>query len=150
MQTKLKNITDSYNFTDNVPKDYLFVKLASGISDSRREFIANGVRAYFKDDFTVLVDRTILLSSINSAILLFQIFVTIVGIIALTLAFFLLLISTTSNIKENLWELGVLKAIGLNKDQSKRIYMYEAFAVIIGALILGIMVGLAVSFTLSA
>ena len=71
MQTKLKNITDSYNFKDNVPKDYVFVKLASGISDSRREFIANGIRAFFKDDFTVLVDRTVLLSSINSAIFLF-------------------------------------------------------------------------------
>jgi ABC-type antimicrobial peptide transport system permease subunit len=42
-----------------------------------------------------------------------QLFVTIVGIIALTLSFFLLLISTTANIKENLWEFGVLRAVGL-------------------------------------
>jgi hypothetical protein len=39
--------------------------------------------------------------------------VTIVGLIALILAFFLLLISTTSNIKENVWEFGVLRAMGL-------------------------------------
>jgi ABC-type antimicrobial peptide transport system permease subunit len=70
--------------------------------------------------------------------------------IALILSFFLLLISTTSNIKENVWEFGVLRAMGLTKSQSKRVYMYEAFAVIFGALILGIMVGLVVSITLTA
>jgi hypothetical protein len=34
------------------------------------------------------------------------VFVGIVGVIALILAFFLLLISTTQNIKENVWEYG--------------------------------------------
>lgn len=104
------------NFGDGVPKDYLFVKLDPQISDFRREFIANGVRSYFKDDLTILIDKTVLLGSINSSLMLFEVFVTIVGIIALTLAFFLLLISTTSNIKENLWEFGVIRAIGLTKD----------------------------------
>ena len=128
----------------------MFIKLAEDISADRREFIANGVRAYFRDDLTMLVDRQVLLRSINSTLTLFQVFVTIVGAIALILAFFLLLISTTSNIKENLWEFGVLRAIGLDKQQSKRVFMYEAFAVILGALLLGIAVGLTVAVTLTA
>ena len=78
-----------------MPKDYLFVKLDPNINEFRREYIANGIRSYFKDDITILIDRTVLLGSINSSLMLFQLFVTIVGIIALTLAFFLLLISTT-------------------------------------------------------
>lgn len=77
-------------------------------------------------------------------------FIGIVGFISLTLSFFLLLISTTANIKENLWEFGVLRAIGLNKDQSRRVFMYEAFAVIFGALLLGIAVGITVAVTLTA
>ena len=79
-----------------------------------------------------------------------QLFVTVVGIIALTLSFFLLLISTTANIKENLWEFGVLRAIGLTQSQSRRVFMYEAFAVILSALVLGIIVGLSIAFTLTA
>jgi ABC-type antimicrobial peptide transport system permease subunit len=79
-----------------------------------------------------------------------QLFVTIVGIIALTLSFFLLLISTTANIKENLWEFGVLRAVGLTQKQSRRVFMYEAFAVIMSALVLGIIVGLSIAFTLTA
>lgn len=72
------------------------------------------------------------------------------GLIALILAFFLLLISTTSNIKENVWELGVLRAMGLTQFQSTRVFMYEAFAVIFSSLLLGIFVGLIVSITLTA
>lgn len=139
-----------YNFTNNLPKSYMFVSLDPNIADYRREYIANGIRSYFRDDLTILIDRKTLLDSINSSLLLFQVFVTIVGIIALTLAFFLLLISTTANIKENLWEFGVIRAIGLTKEQTKRVFMYEAFAVIFGALTLGIVVGLTVAFTLTA
>jgi ABC-type antimicrobial peptide transport system permease subunit len=81
---------------------------------------------------------------------MFEIFIGIVGVISLTLSFFLLLISTTANIKENLWEFGVLRAIGLTMEQSKRVFMYEAFAVIFGALLLGTLVGIAVAVTLTA
>jgi ABC-type antimicrobial peptide transport system permease subunit len=42
-----------------------------------------------------------------------EIFYLIVGIIALVLAFFLLWISFSSNVRENSWEFGVLRAIGL-------------------------------------
>ena len=128
----------------------MFVELSEDISDVRRDFIANGIRSYFRDDTTVLMDRKELLSSINSSLQLFQIFVILVGTIALTMAFFLLLISTTQNIKENIWEYGVLRAMGLTKAQSGRVFMYEAFAVILGALVLGILVGLTVALTLTA
>jgi ABC-type antimicrobial peptide transport system permease subunit len=79
-----------------------------------------------------------------------ELFVTIVGIVSLILAFFLLLISTTANIKENLWEFGVLRAVGLSQEQSRRVFMYEAFAVIFAALVLGIVVGLTIAITLTA
>ena len=86
------------------------------ISDERRSFITNGIRAFFKDDLTLLLDRKDIHDSIVSNLQMFQIFIGVVGFIALTLSFFLLLISTTANIKENLWEFGVLRAIGLTKD----------------------------------
>lgn len=83
------------------------------ISDDRRAFITNGIRSYFRDDLTLLIDRKETHDSVKSNLDLFQIMVGLIGFIALTLSFFLLLISTTANIKENLWEFGVLRAIGL-------------------------------------
>ena len=50
------------------------------------------------------------LASIN---LVFNIFVGIVAIIALFIAFFLLLIAMTQNINDAIWEYGVLRSIGL-------------------------------------
>lgn len=66
----------------------------------------------------------------------------IVGLIALFISFFLLLISMTQNINEAIWEYGVLRSMGLTKDEGRRLYMYEAFVVVLTASILGIIVGL--------
>ena len=53
------------------------------------------------------------------------------------LSFFLILVSFWSNIKENSWEFGVLRALGLTKTQMTKIYVYEALVLIITAGLLG-------------
>lgn len=111
---KYNEIISEYNFTYGVPKYKIFVKLNSTISEARRDFIANGIRSFFKDDQTVLLDLQFAMKSVTSSLQLFQIFVGVVGAIALCLAFFLLMVSTTQNIKENIWEYGCLRAVGLN------------------------------------
>jgi ABC-type antimicrobial peptide transport system permease subunit len=73
-----------------------------------------------------------------------------VGIIALILAFFLLLTSTNANIRDNFWELGVLKAIGLNKTQCQSMLLYEAYSTVIAAIFLGCSIGILIAFTLTA
>jgi len=39
-----------------IPKYKLFVRLNEDITDDRREYIANGIRSYFKGDGTILLD----------------------------------------------------------------------------------------------
>lgn len=101
--------------THDVPKYKMFVKLDPTITQDRRDFVANGIRASFKNDMTVLVDKQVAFKAVENSLIMFEIFVGLVGIIALTLAFFLLLISTTQNIKENVWEYGCLRAMGITK-----------------------------------
>lgn len=124
-RVKYNELISEYNFTNGVPKYKLFVKLDNTISEERRDYIANGIRSYFKDDQTVLLDLQFAMKSVTSSLQLFQIFVGVVGAIALILAFFLLMVSTTQNIKENVWEYGCLRAIGLNKKQGLAVFMYE-------------------------
>ena len=150
MQKNYEDLIAPYNFTYSIPKEHGFIKLNASVSEDRRAQLTNGLRSFFLDDLTILLDNQVLHDSVASNLGMFQIFVGIVGFIALTLSFFLLLISTTANIKENLWEFGVLRAIGLTKDQARRVFMYEAFAVIFGALLLGIVVGLTIAITLTA
>ena len=66
----------------------------------------------------------------------------ILGAVALTLAYYLLRVSTINTIKENVWEYGQIRAIGLRKGQATRIYLYEQYAVILTAIILGLLGGL--------
>ena len=87
--------------------------------------------------------------SVSSTLFLLQIFIIIVGTVAFWISFFLLIVSTTSNIRENIWEFGVLRAIGLRKDQIMRIYLYESLAVTLSACVLGLLVGFFLAIILS-
>jgi ABC-type antimicrobial peptide transport system permease subunit len=116
MEANFKKLISSYNFTDDIPKEFLFVRLKPGLPKYRREFISNGLRAFLRDDLSFVFDIEDMRATLSSSIALFDLFSLIVGIIALILAFFLLLTSTNANIRDNFWELGVLKAIGLSKS----------------------------------
>ena len=86
--------TAGYEWPDGIPKETLFVKLNPDISEKEREYTLNGIRNYLKRTDVMLTKKDVneALASIN---LVFNIFVGIVAIIALFIAFFLLLISMT-------------------------------------------------------
>jgi hypothetical protein len=52
------------------------------------------------------------------------------------------MVATTSNIRDNIWEYGVLRSMGVTKAEGSRIYMYEAFVVILAAGMIGLLVGI--------
>lgn len=53
---KYNAIQKQSNFTNNIPKYKMWVKLSPNVTQERADFIANGIRSYFKDDRTVLLD----------------------------------------------------------------------------------------------
>jgi len=82
--------------------------------------------------------------------LIFDILIGLVACIALVITFFLLLVATRQNVRQNIWEYGVLRSIGVTKEQGKRIYMYEAFTVVTSAAILGTICGIINAVVLTA
>ena len=74
----------------------------------------------------------------------------VITIIALIIAFFLLMSSTTQNVNEAIWEYGVLRSMGLTQLEGRRIFMYEAFMVVISAAFLGFTVGMIVTAMVTA
>jgi putative ABC transport system permease protein len=66
------------------------------------------------------------------------------------LCFFMLFTNTDAVVRESLWELGVLRALGLSSAQLLRVAVYEALASTLAAVALGAAAGLAVAATLSA
>jgi ABC-type antimicrobial peptide transport system permease subunit len=97
-----------------------------------------------------MVDVLSIIDSLKTVNIVFTFIVGIIGIISLILTFFLLLVATTSNIKENIWEYGVLRSMGITMAEGRKIFMYEAFLVICAAGILGILIGIIVACLVTA
>lgn len=136
------------NLTNNLPKMKLFVKFNKPLDTNERIELANGIRNYFLNDLTLLSDTNSLVETIQTAFFFIDLFYVIVSLISVILSFFLILVSFVSNVKENSWEFGVLRAIGLTKAQMTRIYIYEATALTLSSGLLGTTVGIVVAITL--
>lgn len=68
MRGKYDELIAEKNYTNGVPKIYLLVKLKEGIDDQRRKYLSNGIRSFFTDELTFLVDMKELLASISSSV----------------------------------------------------------------------------------
>jgi ABC-type antimicrobial peptide transport system permease subunit len=127
----------------------LYVRVDDTADDLAREAIINSLRNYIRDDLTQVIDAKSLVSSTAFAIALLQYFFIVVTAIAVILCFFVLWLSFTANIRENAWEFGVLRAVGLTSAQVIRVYVYEAAALITSSLLLGTLIGMAQALTLT-
>lgn len=135
--------------TYGVPKQTLRIKLKSGLSTAQREILSNGIRNFFESDTTMLIDVVTLAETASTTMEAMNIFFIVVGLVAMVLAFFLLWSSFNSNVRENSWEYGVLRAVGIPAGQCTRIYIYEALAISFTAALLGTAVGLLIAITVT-
>jgi ABC-type antimicrobial peptide transport system permease subunit len=134
----------------------LRVRLKSGATQSDRETVMNGLRNFVDDDLTQVIDTVSLVDSTKVALDLLTLFFNLgkiqreslclifgilVAVIAVILCFFVLWLSFTANVRENAWEFGVLRAVGLNVNRVIRMYIYEALCLITASVIIGAVVG---------
>lgn len=96
------------------PKQRLNIRLRSGATSREREDLLNGVRVFFKSDATLAMNVEALLATTQTAIDMLNVFFQVVGAIAMIMCFFILWLSFVANVRENAWEFGVLRSIGLN------------------------------------
>ncbi|EFA84069.1 hypothetical protein PPL_03142 [Heterostelium album PN500] len=126
-----------------------FSTVPGSTSQSAREYVVNSCKNFIKSDSINVIDTAFLLDSTDTAITLLNIFFYTVSATSIILCFFMLWVSFASNIHENSWEFGVLRAIGLTTNQVIRIYIYEALVLIFSSVILGLIIGLGVAVTLT-
>eukprot|EP00455_Lapot_gusevi_P003462 TRINITY_DN11415_c0_g1_i4.p1 TRINITY_DN11415_c0_g1~~TRINITY_DN11415_c0_g1_i4.p1 ORF type:complete len:879 (-),score=175.03 TRINITY_DN11415_c0_g1_i4:116-2752(-) len=139
----------SISDTDQPPKSMLLVKLTPGTSRDLREDVLNGLRTFFKSDATISIDTLTVIERAKTATELMNLFFNVVGLIAMVLCFFILLLSFTANVHQNSWEFGVLRAIGLSAFRVVMVYIYEALALILACVVLGTIVGILIAISLT-
>ena len=114
-------------------------------SDSEKQAVVNLLGTLTNSQFIVVTDVLKTVSTLKGSLVFIDVFFIIVAIIAVSLSFFFTIVSFVSNIKESSWEFGVLRALGLSKKQMTKVYVYEALCLVLGATVLGTIVGLVVA-----
>ena len=56
----------------------------------------------------------------------------------------------SANIRDSMWELGVLRAMGMTKDEISRLMIYESVSNNLSSIILGFVIGIVISLSLIA
>ena len=128
-----------------IPKNRMLVKLADGLPAEKRDIIKNGIKNQIQTTDS-LVDSQEVLETTDRALKYLQILNIMIAALTCIISFFMLLISLIKKIKDNIWELGVLRSIGLTTSQIYWIYSIETGSVIFSSLLLGTGVGLLISW----
>jgi len=147
--TNWKKWSAQYEWTDDVPKGFMHVRLNPDISDYNRAYVVNGLRSYLSIN-DLLFSKNEMTESLKTLNAVFSLIVGIVGAIAMFIMFYLLLIAMTQNITEAIWEYGVLRSMGLTLAEGRRVYLYEAYTVVGAASIMGCLIGIAAAILISA
>ncbi|AIN97668.1 hypothetical protein LPMP_201740 [Leishmania panamensis] len=87
-------------------------------------------------------------SNVASAANLLNLFFIITQIMIMLICFFSLMSSMTSNVFDSSKEVGVLLCLGMSHFQVYRVYIWEAFVLVVSSGILGLIVGLIVAYTM--
>ena len=75
----------------------------------------NGLRNYLDSDLIQILEVDSIIEGTDQAFTLINLFYIIIAVVTIILTFFLILVSFITNVRENQWEFGILRAIGLNK-----------------------------------
>eukprot|EP01090_Pellita_catalonica_P023075 TRINITY_DN9248_c0_g1_i1.p1 TRINITY_DN9248_c0_g1~~TRINITY_DN9248_c0_g1_i1.p1 ORF type:complete len:456 (-),score=52.96 TRINITY_DN9248_c0_g1_i1:271-1509(-) len=135
---------------DVPPIQKVLIKMKDDATDEQKQYVINGLKNFITDDLVQVIDTEVIVDTFAYSIYLVLFFFYIASGIAVVLCFFVLWVSFTANVRENAWELGVLRAVGLNRVQIILVYSYEAVAIFFSALLMATAMGFTIAVTLAA
>ncbi|KAI9220627.1 hypothetical protein BC828DRAFT_383053 [Blastocladiella britannica] len=133
----------------SVPKQTAFVKLKQGLSALQVEGAINSLNTAIGDQNIKVDNLRFQLQSTDTAAFFINILFYVVAFVGILLSFFVLWLSFTANLRENAWEFGVLRALGMDSSTVIDIYIYEAVAVVLATIAIGTTVGIVTAITLT-
>lgn len=144
----LKEIASKY--PKNPYKKHLFIKVRPETTDFQIEDIINNILRYIDDSskYSVTNLRQSVKSTNSIAELLNKIFYFI-AFLGIFMCSFMCYLSFTANLKENSWEFGILRSIGLSAFEVINVYIYEAICIILSCVIVGTIIGVCSAIVLT-
>ncbi|KAN0000827.1 hypothetical protein ACTFIZ_001280 [Dictyostelium cf. discoideum] len=148
--TYLSYASSIFSSVREIPMNQVILKLNTNDKDAV-ESIKNRLNSFLignlREDFDML-DYYEKIKPFATASVIIQYFFSFTTVLAMTISFFSLMSSVYSNILEQTKEIGVLCALGIPKSWMIRIYVYEAFVLVMASSMLGMFIGSTVGFTM--
>ena len=97
------------------------------------------------DKHLMMIDTVAMINDMRENMKIIDFFGVCTSIICFILGMFQLIMTISANIKDSMWELGVLRSMGCTRRQILRVMVYELVANTISAMALGLVEGILVS-----
>ena len=151
LRLDLRSREEDASVLKTLPMQHVLFRMRDGASDADIDAVVGQLERVLRDsavdadifDFREVEDT---LEAGEAAMGFFFLFTTV---LAMFISFFSLTSSMYTNIHEQAKEIGVLMAIGTPQSYIKRMYVYEAFVLVLAASIIGIAIGMIIAVTLT-
>ncbi|CEM33325.1 unnamed protein product [Vitrella brassicaformis CCMP3155] len=101
-------------------------------------------------DYSTVSDYRDIENSVNESRGIMDVVFAAAAVVVMVLCFFSLVSSMAANIFEQTKEMAILRSIGVTKARVTILFIYEAFVLITSASVLGLSIGMAVGWTMTA
>jgi len=138
----------AYTTVEDVLWEKVMVSLKAGASADALARFKRAARSTAASLQLSYFDASSTSESLDSTRAMLDLIFSIATYIAMFLCLFSLIASMYSNIYESAKEIGVMRAIGLTTFQVTRIFVYEAFTLVLASSLLGIIIGFIMGWTM--
>lgn len=144
-ETRRLCISESPSATQDLRKETLLIKLAEGTEKQERVQVLNTILSVVEESSFLVVDMVEQEARLVRNMKAMEMFNALTSIICFLLGSFQLVQTVAANVKESMWELGVLRSMGLTNNQITRVMMFEMIGSIMSACAIGYVAGIFVS-----
>lgn len=130
---------------DDLIKVAVFCKLVPGADRKSRLLVSNAMMSTNEDIYLLLFDAISNEEDIKTNMKIVDLFSVVTSMICFCLGMFQLIMTIAANIKDSMWELGVLRSMGCTRAQILRVMIYELVSNTLSAITLGYIAGVVTS-----
>eukprot|EP00484_Ammonia_sp_Unknown_P003457 CAMPEP_0197077108 /NCGR_PEP_ID=MMETSP1384-20130603/212450_1 /TAXON_ID=29189 /ORGANISM="Ammonia sp." /LENGTH=1442 /DNA_ID=CAMNT_0042515967 /DNA_START=143 /DNA_END=4471 /DNA_ORIENTATION=- len=132
-----------HQFPFNLVKQKLMIRMsdASKSNEHDRTEIVDLVNSILNKDYVSVTDTVETINGVEATMRLLSILFELVALLTMLLCFFISFISFRQNVYDNIYQFGVLRAIGLDNMHILGLFVAEALIITISSLAMGSLIG---------
>jgi len=143
-------LKDGRDSIEDIPLGSFLIKLVDGIQPAEIDDIVFKLQDALAGYGSASIwDYRNIIAPFEVATMAMTYFFNFTTIVAMLISFFSLMSSMFTNVHEQTKEIAVLRALGISKFWMYKIYVYEAFVLVMASSLLGIMIGVVVGYTMT-